>query len=271
MLFAGTTVVISLLGLFVIGLSFIRGMATGAAVAVLIVMLASVTLLPAVLGFVGENIDKWALPHAKRRTNTSDSMWVRWSQMLQRRPWQAALAGLAILLVLAIPAFSLRLGIADAGNDPTSQTTRRSYDLLAEGFGPGSSGPLLVVAEYDGAAQRAAIDRLADDLAAAPGVQQVSPVITNADGTAALINVQPTGSPQDASTTKLVHHLRDDVVPNATAGTGVQAYVGGETSLGIDVGLHRRFRRWRPARRRRAGGAPAWWCWRPAATRSVAR
>ena len=151
-LFAGTTVVISLLGLFVVGLSFIRGMATGAAVAVLIVMLASVTLLPAVLGFVGENIDKWALPHAKRRTNTSDSMWVRWSRTLQRRPWTFALAGLAILLVLAIPAISLRLGVADAGNDPTSQTTRRAYDLLAEGFGPGSSGPLLVVAEIDGPA-----------------------------------------------------------------------------------------------------------------------
>ena len=145
-LFAGCTVVISLLGLFVIGLSFIRGMATGAAVAVLIVMLASVTLLPAVLGFVGETIDKFALPHAKRRTATSDSMWVRWSQTLQRRPWTAALAGLVILLVLAIPVFALRLGVADAGNDPTSQTTRRAYDLLAEGFGPGSSGPLLVVA-----------------------------------------------------------------------------------------------------------------------------
>ena len=234
-LFAGCTVVISLLGLFVVGLSFIRGMATGAAVAVLIVMLASVTLLPAVLGFVGQTIDKFALPHAKNRTSTSDSVWVRWSRTLQRRPWTAAIAGLVLLLVLAIPVVSLRLGVADAGNDPSSQTTRRAYDLLATGFGPGSSGPLLVVAQFDGAAQKAAIDGLAADLAAAPGVAAVSPVVTNPAGTAALITVQPNGSPQDASTTELVHHLRDDVVPAATDGSGVQAYVGGTTSLGIDL------------------------------------
>ncbi len=234
-LFAGCTVVISLLGLFVVGLSFIRGMATGAAVAVLIVMLASVTLLPAVLGFVGQTIDKFALPHARNRTAARDSMWVRWSETLQRRPWTAAITGLVILLVLSVPVISLRLGVADAGNDPTSQTTRRAYDLLATGFGPGSSGPLLVVAEFDSPEQRAAIDQLAADMAAAPGVQQVSPVVINTNGTAALINVQPTGSPQDASTTELVHHLRDDVVPAATAGSGVQAYVGGETSIGIDL------------------------------------
>ena len=234
-LFAGCTVVISLLGLFVVGLSFIRGMATGAAVAVLIVMLASVTLLPAVLGFVGHTIDKWALPHARKQTVTKDSLWVRWSRTLQRRPWTAAIVGLVILLVLAIPAVSLRLGVADAGNDPTSQTTRRAYDLLAEGFGPGSSGPLLVVAETDGPQQQAAMAQLAEDLAAAPGVESVSPVVTNADGTAALISVQPTGSPQDDSTTKLVHHLREDVVPAATEGTGVKAYVGGQTSIGIDL------------------------------------
>jgi RND superfamily putative drug exporter len=187
------------------------------------------------LGFVGQTIDKFALPHAKRKVVTKDSMWVRWSETLQRRPWTAALAGLVILLVLAAPVFALRLGVADAGNDPTSQTTRRAYDLLAEGFGPGSSGPLLVVAEIDGPEQQAAVERLAADLAVAPGVQQVSPVVTNDAGTAALISVQPTGSPQDASTTELVHHLRDDVVPAATSGSGVQAYVGGETSLGIDL------------------------------------
>jgi RND superfamily putative drug exporter len=234
-LFAGSTVVISLLGLFVVGLSFIRGMATGAAVSVLIVMLASVSLLPAVLGFVGHTIDKLALPSAKRRVAPADSMWVRWSRTLQRRPWTAALAGLVVLLVLAVPVVSLRLGVADAGNDPTSQTTRRAYDLLAEGFGPGSSGPLLVVAEVANGEERAVVDRLAADLATSPGVQQVSPVVLNERGTAALITVQPTGSPQDESTTQLVHHLRDDVVPASTAGSGLQAYVGGETSLGIDL------------------------------------
>jgi RND superfamily putative drug exporter len=234
-LFAGCTVVISLLGLFVVGLSFIRGMATGAALAVLIVMLASVTLLPAVLGFVGHTIDKFALPSAKRVAVPANSLWIRWSRTLQRRPWTAALAGLVLLLVLSIPVVSLRLGVADAGNDPTSQTTRRAYDLLAEGFGPGSSGPLLVVTELDGADQRAAVDRLAADLAKVPGVREVSPVVFNQAGTAALVNVEPIGSPQDASTTELVHHLRDDVVPTSTAGTGLHAYVGGQTSIGIDL------------------------------------
>ncbi|MCU1379236.1 MAG: hypothetical protein JWN29_2219, partial [Acidimicrobiales bacterium] len=234
-LFAGTTVVISLLGLFVVGLSFIRGMATGAALAVLIVMLASVSLLPAVLGFVGHTIDKFALPNAKRVDAPENSVWIRWSRTLQRRPWTAALAGLIVLLVLSVPVVSLRLGVADAGNDPTSQTTRRAYDLLAEGFGPGSSGPLLVVAETAGSEQQAAVQRLATELATVPGVRQVSPVVLNQAGTAALITVQPTGSPQDESTTQLVHHLRDDVVPTSTAGSGVRAYVGGETSLGIDL------------------------------------
>jgi RND superfamily putative drug exporter len=234
-LFAGCTVVISLLGLFVVGLSFIRGMATGAALAVLIVMLASVTLLPAVLGFVGHTIDKFALPSAKRVDTPENSMWVRWSRTLQRRPWVAALAGVVVLLVLCIPVVSLRLGVADAGNDPTSQTTRRAYDLLAEGFGPGSSGPLLVVAEVGTDAQRAGIQKLAAVLPSVPGVRQVSPVVLNQAGTAALINVEPTGSPQDESTTRLVHHLRDDVVPASTAGTGLHAYVGGQTSIGIDL------------------------------------
>src|SRR4051812_3021820 len=206
-LFAGCTVVISLLGLFVVGLSFIRGMATGAALAVLIAMLASVTLLPSVLGFVGHTIDKFALPNAKRVTTPETSFWIRWSRTLQRRPWTAALVGVVLLLVLCIPVVSLRLGVADAGNDPTSQTTRRAYDLLADGFGPGSSGPLLVVTEV-GAGQQAGVDRLAADLAKVPGVRQVSPVILNQAGTAALINVEPTGSPQDESTTQLVHHLR---------------------------------------------------------------
>src|SRR3954462_6226315 len=118
-LFAGGTVVISLLGLFVIGVSFIRGLAIGASLAVLYVMGAAVTLLPAVLGFVGHTIDKFALPSAKRKRSAEGSFWTRWSQTVQRRPWPAAIGGLLILLILAIPFFSLRLGVADAGNDPT--------------------------------------------------------------------------------------------------------------------------------------------------------
>ena len=117
-LFAGGTVVISLLGLFVIGLAFIRGLSIGAAIAVLLVMLAAVTLLPAVLGFVGYTIDKWALPTAKKPKPPEQTIWARWSRTVQRRPWPIALGAFALLIVLALPAAGLRLGIADAGNDP---------------------------------------------------------------------------------------------------------------------------------------------------------
>ena len=234
-LFAGGTVVISLMGLFLIGLAFIRGLALGASAAVLLVLAASVTLLPAVLGFVGHTIDRFALPGAKRAKPVEQTMWARWSRMLQARPWPAAILGFGVLLVLTIPAFGLRLGVADASNDPTSLTTRRSYDLLTEGFGPGFSGPLIVASEVHGAADTAAMDELRTAIAATPGVAQVSPVIVSPSGGGALLQVVASGSPQDASTTDLVHHLRDDVIPAATDGTTLSVHVGGQTAIGVDL------------------------------------
>jgi RND superfamily putative drug exporter len=238
-LFAGCTVVISLLGLFIVGLSFIRGLATGAALAVLLVMFASVTLLPALLGFSGHAIDKWALKSARRRTSSTESgFWVRWAKTLQRYPWVALIAGLAILLALAIPALSLRLGSADAGNDPTNQTTRRAYDLLSEGFGKGSNGPLLVTARVSGPADMHTMQQVANKISAlGPGgdVAQVSPVIPSPHGTAALVSVQPIGSPQDASTSDLIHHLRSTVIPSALDGSSIHVYVGGQTAAFSDI------------------------------------
>ena len=231
-LFAGGTVVISLLGLFVIGVSFIRGLAIGASLAVLFVMAAAVTLLPAVLGFVGHTIDKFALPSAKRRRSVEGSFWARWSRTLQARPWTAAIAGLVILVVLAVPFFSLRLGVADAGNDPTKLTTRRAYDLLSEGFGPGFNGPLLIAGDAK-ASDRPTAERLRAAIKADPDVAQVSPVIQSPKGV--LIQVVPKGSPQDESTTQLVHRLRDDVIPAATAGSGLQMFVGSQTAIGVDL------------------------------------
>ncbi len=235
-LFAGGTVVISLLGLFLIGISFIRGLAVGASLAVLFVMAAAVTLLPAVLGFVGHTIDRFALPGAKRhRGSVEGTFWARWSRTLQKRPGPAAALGLIILLVLTIPALGLRLGVADQGNDPTKDTTRRAYDLISEGFGPGANGPLLVVSELQSQNDLAAMEGLVDAIRATPEVAQVSPVIPSTDGRAALIQVQPAGSPQDESTTQLVHRLRDDVVPRATQGSGLDVQVGGQTALGVDL------------------------------------
>jgi len=235
-LFAGGTVVISLMGLFLIGLAFIRGLAIGASAAVLLVLAASVTLLPAVLGFVGHTIDKFALPSAKRARPVEQTFWARWSRVLQARPWPAAILGFGVLVVLSIPALGLRLGIADAGNDPTHLTTRRSYDLLTEGFGPGFNGPLIVATEVHGPDDLAAMDRLRTAIAATPGVAQpVSPVIVSPNGNGALLQVISASSPQDAATTTLVHRLRNDVIPAAVKGSTLQPHVGGQTAIGVDL------------------------------------
>jgi RND superfamily putative drug exporter len=234
-LFAGGTVVISLFGLFFIGVSFIRGLAVGASLAVLFVMAAAVTLLPALLGFVGRRIDRFALPSARRKRDVEHSFWARWSQTLQTRPWPAAVIGLLILVLLALPFFSLRLGVADAGNDPTSQTTRRAYDLLSRGFGPGFNGPLLLTSEVRSAGDVAAMGRLADTVGHDSEVAQVSPTITSANGNGVLVQVIAKGSPQDKSTTELVHRLRDVTVPTATRGSTLDVHVGSQTAVGVDL------------------------------------
>ena len=232
-LFAGGTVVISLLGLFVIGVSFIRGLAIGASLAVLFVMAAAVTLLPAVLGFVGYTIDRWALPGAKKKRDVNKSFWTRWSRTIQNRPWPAALGGLLILLVLAVPFFSLRLGVADSGNDPTKFTTRRAYDLLSQGFGPGINGPLLVTGDAT-AADLATANRVRAAIAGRSRCRKREPGDPEPEG-GVLIQVQSKGSPQDESTTELVHRLRDDVIPTATRGTDLKLYVGSQTAIGVDL------------------------------------
>src|SRR5919204_512228 len=142
-LFAGTTVIIALLGMFALGVSFLYGVAIGSAIAVLLTMLASLTVLPALLSRFGERL---ARPGRRARAG-GGSFWRRWSAGVQRRPWPAAIAGVAIMLVLTAPVLSMHLGTGDQGNDPTSRTTRRAYDLLATGFGKGFNGPLLVVAQ----------------------------------------------------------------------------------------------------------------------------
>src|SRR5690606_12735289 len=136
-LFAGTAVVVSMLGLLVVGLDVHRALGIAAASGVAMTMLASVTLLPAVLGFVGRDIDRLGLPHRHRSGAASGGIWQRWSGVVQRRPVVAAVVALVVLVAPALPATAMRLGFGDAGNRPTSDTTRRAYDLLADGFGPG--------------------------------------------------------------------------------------------------------------------------------------
>jgi RND superfamily putative drug exporter len=239
-LFAGCTVVISLLGMMLLGQSFVYGLAFSAIAAVVLVMAASLTLLPAMLGFAGHAIDRLHVPRLLHRgeqrgeTRDEDTLWYRWSRFVQRRPWVAGTAALAVLAVLVVPLFSMRLAFTDAGNDPTTYTTRRAYDLLAQSFGPGVNGPLVLAVDLPPGGT-GAVDELAAKLAGTPGVQSVAPPQLNQSGDAAVIVVTPTTSPQDSRTQDLVHHLRDTVVPPLLRGTGVRAYVGGVTAAAIDV------------------------------------
>ena len=234
-LFAGSTVVISLFGLFLIGLPFIEGAATGAIVAVLLVMAASITLLPAALGFIGSSIDRLRIPRLGRARDVSrPTLWSRWARLVQRRPWVSGSAALIVLVVLALPVFAMRQAFSDAGNGQPELTSRQAYDLLAEGFGPGSSGPLVVAAEGPAAAIGAVVPRLQDRLAASSGVASVSAARYSAARDSAVLIVIPAASPQDEATTQLVQRIRSDTVPETTAGTPVRALVGGFTAESID-------------------------------------
>jgi RND superfamily putative drug exporter len=235
--FAGIIVVISFLGILLMGFPFIEGVAVGGASAVLVTMLASITLMPALIGFVGGNIDRLHIPRLRRvETTGRQSFWFRWSRIIQHRPWAAGLVGLAVLIALTIPLFSIRLGLADAGNDPESLTTRRAYDLLSEGFGPGFNGPLLLAAELSGPQDLDAFGAVAGAVQSTRGVAFVSPPIPNdpTNPTAAIVTVYPATSPQDEATEELVRTLRSEVIPRSEAGTGLDVLVGGFTAGGID-------------------------------------
>ncbi len=233
-LFAGCTVVIALVGLFVVGLPFMDGLATGTILAVLLVLGGALTLLPALLGFSGRAIDRLHIPGLLARQSRSGGFWVRWSQTVQRRPVICGLIALAVLVVLAVPLFSMRLAFSDASNDPPSLTTRQAYDLLADGFGPGFNGPLIVAADVPAGASTS-ITRLDSLLRSQPGVASVTPAEFNTARNAAVIIVYPTSAPEAAQTSALVQRLRSQVIPAATRGTGITAYIGGETAGGVDA------------------------------------
>ena len=232
-LVAGGTVVISLMGLFLTGLPYMYGVALAAIAAVLVVMAASVTLLPALLGFARERVNKLRIPGASRGTTDPTTTFAgRWSRAVQRRPLAGAVAGLAVLLALAAPVLGMRLGFPDAGNDRADTTTRQAYDLLATGFGPGSAGPLQLVAEVGSSADREAVAALGKSLDAEPGVASVAPPVFSPAGDTAVLSVVPATAPQDAATENLIHNLRDDVLPRS----GLSVDVGGATASFVDQG-----------------------------------
>ncbi len=298
-LFAGTTVVIALLGMMLLGVDFLYGVAISASIAVLLVMLASLTLLPALLTMAGARVAR-----PSRRTRTREAReaqagvaastpngpqtagaqagltaskssapqgagttgaqalaggdttlqaghtWLRWSAFVQRRPWTIAIASTLVMLLIAAPAMALRLGSSDASNDPANQTTHRAYELLAQGFGEGFNGPLLVVAKvpnpgHEAAEQgvvlasppgggKASVEKLRTAIAATPGVVSVAPAKLNPTGEVATITVYPHSSPQAYATTQLVNRLRDNVIPPIETHTGMSVYVGGVTAGAVD-------------------------------------
>jgi RND superfamily putative drug exporter len=207
------------------------GVAISASLAVLVVMLASITLLPALLAYLGPNVDRLRLPILGRRLDKveedGNSPAARWSHAVQRRPWTAAIVAVAILLALAAPALGMRLGFPDAGNDKKGTMTREAYDLISEGFGPGANGPLVIAVEIPDPAEKAEVQKLAGALRAESGVAYVPAPKFNGDGSAAILTVVPTTSPQEEATSELVRHLRDETIPATLAGSGVTALVGG--------------------------------------------
>lgn len=236
-LFAGLTVVVSLLGILFMDQPSMTGFAFAVIPAVLVVMAASVTLLPALLAFAGRNIERLHVPFVSKDVRTYDaSRWYRWSRFVQRRPMVAAVASLVVLLALAAPFLGIRFGFPDAKNDPPSYTTRQAYELLADGFGPGFSAPLLLTVQgQDDTALQSAADAVGDRLGAVDGVAAVEPAVLNAAGDTALLRVVPVTSPQDEATADLVDTLRDEAIPSALAGTGLTVHVGGSVAADVDT------------------------------------
>ncbi|MGD0452141.1 MAG: MMPL family transporter [Solirubrobacteraceae bacterium] len=243
-LFAGATVIIALLGQFALGVDFLYGLAVASSLAVLMTMLAALTVLPALLSRFGERIGRRrgargraagaGAASAGAHSAEPTGFWARWSGLIERHPWQGAIAGLAIMLTLASPALALRLGNSDAGNNPPGQTTRQAYDLLAKGFGAGVNGPLLLVASLPHQGDAAALARIATTLRATSDVASVSAARVSPHGLTAVFNVYPRSAPQALASTELVTTLRERTLPPLASATGTTLLVGGANAAQID-------------------------------------
>ncbi len=234
--FAGLTVVISLLGMFMMNLDFMRSLSLSAVATVLMTMLAAVTLLPALLGFVGGNIDRFGLPHraVAAEGDAARSFWYRWSRIIQSHPWPALIVSAAILVLLAAPVFSLRLGFADAGNRLETDTTRRAYDMLTQAFGPGFNSPFWIVIDTpNGTADAPKVQQFSDAIGRTAGVGSIA---TQAmpEAKLAIVNVFADSEPQDKQTTELVHRLRNQTIPPVAESTGLKAYTSGGPPIVVD-------------------------------------
>jgi len=237
-LFAGITVIISLMGMLLLGITFLYGVAMSAAVAVLFTMIAALTLLPALLTIAGRRVDRLRIPGLGKRTPSTaeDTRWYRWSREIQRRPVLSALLSGALLLALCVPTLSLRLGSNDAGTDPSGSTTKEAYDLLAEGFGPGFNGPFAMVAALPGKGEDEGLVVLHKTLEGESGVAKVTPIVLNPAQNTGVFQVYPTTSPESEATTELLDHIREEVIPPIEQRTSTQVHVGGITAIFEDFG-----------------------------------
>ena len=237
-MFAGITVIIALMGMLLLGLSFLYGVALAAALAVLFTMIAALTLLPALLSMIGHWINRLRIPFlgSGKRSIDEGGWWFRWSRRIQSRPWLAAALSGGLLILLCIPALSLRLGTNDAGTDPAGSTTKEAYDLLAEGFGPGFNGPFQLVAALPEKGDDAVLVGLRKELEGSEGVAAVTDVTLNPAENTGVFQLYPTSSPQSVETTELLDRIRDDVIPPVEEKTGAQVHVGGINAVFEDFG-----------------------------------
>jgi putative drug exporter of the RND superfamily len=233
-LFAGITVVIAMLGQLLVGVAFLRGPAVASSLTVLLTMFAAITMLPAVLSKLGRGIDRLDPFGLRRRVHEGPGMWERWAGFVQRRPWVTGLSSLLVLLVLASPILSLRLGATDAGTDASGSTTRDAYLLQAKGFGPGTNGPMQIVAQLPSRRDTAAVAILRKGFIGQQDVAAVTPATYSPNGQIAVINVIPKSAPRDAATSDLLTRLRNTIIPPLERASHTTVYVGGTTAIFAD-------------------------------------
>jgi RND superfamily putative drug exporter len=237
-LFAGLTVCVALLGQFALGVSFLDGLSAAAAVTIALTIAAALTLLPALLGFLGPKVlsrrERAALAGHGPAHDSPQGIGPRWARLMEKHSLLAAAASLAAIALIALPVLGLRLGTSDSSTDPASWTTRQSYNALASGFGPGFNGPLELAGQVRSPAGLAAFGRLLATAAHAPGVARATAAQVSPDHHAVIATLYPATAPQDQRTVTLVNTLRDSLIPQAEHGSGLVAHVGGQTATAID-------------------------------------
>jgi RND superfamily putative drug exporter len=225
---AGLIVMVAIAGLLVIGIPFIGKLGLAAAIAVGAVVVSALTVMPTMIGA----LKRWLKPRKAEHVRPSPGF-QRWGERVTARPWLSIAGGVIVLLILAFPVTQLRLGLPDDGNQPESRTQRVAYDKLSAAFGAGTNGPFLIAVDTPKGAPETEqqLTALQEAVEQTPGIESVAPAETSKDGEMATLFAVPTTAPQDAKTSDLLERLRADVIPQATSGTPLKAYVGGNTAF----------------------------------------